>query len=69
MIDHLPGSPDGISRAADGSFWLPMLVKIPDYTLKFASPVVRTMLPWLPEWWRPPVKEYGMVVKVRDPDM
>lgn len=32
MIDHMPGTPDGMARAPDGNFWFPLLAKIPPTT-------------------------------------
>jgi hypothetical protein len=32
MIDHMPGTPDGMARAPDGNFWFPLLAKIPPVT-------------------------------------
>lgn len=32
MINHLPGTPDGVARAPDGSFWAALLVRPPPAT-------------------------------------
>lgn len=32
MIDHMPGTPDGLSRAPDGAFWAALLAKVPPVT-------------------------------------
>uniref|UniRef100_A0A383VRX2 SMP-30/Gluconolactonase/LRE-like region domain-containing protein n=1 Tax=Tetradesmus obliquus TaxID=3088 RepID=A0A383VRX2_TETOB len=64
MIDHMPGTPDGMARAPDGNFWFPLLAKIPPVTKIFHWPIIRMLLPVVPEMWRPQVHEWGAVVKV-----
>eukprot|EP00879_Flechtneria_rotunda_P027006 GHRR01028863.1.p1 GENE.GHRR01028863.1~~GHRR01028863.1.p1 ORF type:complete len:391 (+),score=61.95 GHRR01028863.1:43-1215(+) len=32
LIDHLPGTPDGMARAPDGNFWAALLTKVPPVT-------------------------------------
>ncbi|MEW5316240.1 MAG: hypothetical protein WDW38_007621 [Sanguina aurantia] len=63
LIDRLPGFPDGISRAPDGSFWV-ALVSRPSPVLKYLRyRLVRTILSQLPPQLniRPPA--WGAVIK------
>eukprot|EP00775_Hariotina_reticulata_P004860 gene4860-5105_t len=64
LIDHLPGTPDGCARAPDGNFWCSLLALPPPSTKVFDSPIIRMLLPNVPETWRPDVKEWGAAVKV-----
>eukprot|EP00878_Enallax_costatus_P004230 GHUV01004460.1.p1 GENE.GHUV01004460.1~~GHUV01004460.1.p1 ORF type:complete len:457 (+),score=103.84 GHUV01004460.1:102-1472(+) len=64
LIDSLPGTPDGMARAPDGNFWAALLAKPPPATKFFHWPLVRALLPDIPETWRPVVHEWGAVVKV-----
>jgi len=65
FVDWLPGFPDGVTRAADGGFWiaiaaptLPLIDKaLPHKWARFA-------LAWLSEIYTPKPKVLGMVVKV-----
>ena len=64
LIDYLPGSPDGLHRAPDGSFWVPLLAKHPPITRFLKSPLLRALLSRIPEHWRPPIPDWGAAVKV-----
>lgn len=48
LIDKLPGTPDGVSRAADGSFWVSLIANVPAFTKWFGMPLVRGLLGHLP---------------------
>jgi hypothetical protein len=48
LIDKLPGTPDGVSRAHDGSFWVSLIADIPGFTKWFGLPVVRGVLGHIP---------------------
>lgn len=48
LIDKLPGTPDGVSRAADGSFWVSLIADIPGFTKWFGLPIVRGILGHIP---------------------
>ncbi|GBF92278.1 strictosidine synthase [Raphidocelis subcapitata] len=64
VIDRLPGVPDGVSRAADGSFWLAMLSPVPPIAKLLGEPGVRAVFAWMPDWLRPPPRPAGMVAKI-----
>lgn len=66
LIDKLPGTPDGVSRAADGSFWVSLIANVPAFTKWFGMPLVRGLLGHLPENWRPQVPMWGAVLKVSE---
>lgn len=48
LIDKLPGTPDGVSRAHDGSFWVSLIADVPGFTKWFGLPVVRGVLGHIP---------------------
>lgn len=48
LIDRLPGTPDGVSRAPDGSFWVSLIADIPGFTKWFSLPLVRGVLGHIP---------------------
>lgn len=66
LIDKLPGTPDGVSRAHDGSFWVSLIADIPGFTKWFGLPVVRGILGHIPENWRPQLPTWGAVLKVSE---
>eukprot|EP00878_Enallax_costatus_P028517 GHUV01030808.1.p1 GENE.GHUV01030808.1~~GHUV01030808.1.p1 ORF type:complete len:341 (+),score=29.56 GHUV01030808.1:466-1488(+) len=67
IIDKLPGTPDGISRSADGqSYWVSLVANIPSFTKWFGSPLVRGLLGHIPENLRPQVPTWGAVLKVTE---
>jgi len=64
FLDELPGGPDNIRRAPDGSFWI-ALVKKYDASLKFLAGnlVLRKLLAWVPGFM-PPSPNRAMVLHV-----
>jgi hypothetical protein len=64
VIDRLPGAPDGVSRAADGNFWVAVLAPVPPVAKLLGEVGVRAAYAWLPDRLRPPLKSWGAVVKV-----
>eukprot|EP00798_Chlamydomonas_sp_ICE-L_P030844 gene30844-35884_t len=45
LIDGLPGAPDGISKSADGNFWVPCVVEYSATTLRIIRPkIVRSII-------------------------
>lgn len=64
LLERLPGAPDGVSTAADGSFWVALVSPIPPIAKLLRDPTVRALYAWLPDWVRPPVKKWGAVAKV-----
>lgn len=64
VLVELPGPPDGISRAADGSLW----VAIPTlrsrlYAIGAALTPLRWLLGNLPSYFWPPTVPYGLAIK------
>lgn len=64
LLENLPGAPDGVSSAPDGSFWVALVSPIPPIAKILRDPTVRSLYAWLPTWARPPLKKWGAVVKV-----
>ena len=63
LLDHLPGFPDGVSKASDGNFW----VAINSAPAPKALGVLMTsrILRWINAWVPLDlVKNYGLIVKV-----
>jgi sugar lactone lactonase YvrE len=49
LIEHLPGHPDGIARAADGSFWVALYSPpIRGHQIMHLYPL-RLLMAWLPK--------------------
>jgi len=65
VLEHLPGAPDGVSTAADGTFWVALVSPVPPIAKLLKDPTVRALYAWLPSWARPPLKKWGAVAKVR----
>jgi hypothetical protein len=63
-IDHLPGVPDGVSRASDGNFWVAVLTPVPPIAKLLGEPGVRAAFAWMPDWARPAPMKRGIVIKV-----
>lgn len=65
LIMSLPGYPDGVSRAPDGNFWVPIVTKhVPVLDWAVRSKLARWALAWLSEVVDVPISHVGMVVKV-----
>lgn len=64
LLENLPGAPDGVSTAADGSFWVALVSPVPPIAKLLRDPVVRALYAWLPTWARPPLEKWGAVAKV-----
>lgn len=63
FIDNLPGLPNGISRRADGSFWLGFTTKRDDLLDKIQPRVgLKKILFAFPLWLQPKQKAYGMIM-------
>jgi hypothetical protein len=64
LLENLPGAPDGVSTASDGSFWVALVSPVPPIAKLLKDPTARALYAWLPAWARPPLKKWGAVVKV-----
>lgn len=64
LVGPLPGVPDGISRAPDGSFWVSLVAPVKPISALLQSSAVRAALAWLPPSLRPSGGAWGAVVKV-----
>jgi ribose transport system permease protein len=69
LLDNLPGYPDNINRASDGTYWLALVgIRSPVYDLAMADPSFRTrMVKQIPpdEWLCPGIN-FGCVIKFDD---
>jgi ribose transport system permease protein len=69
LVDNLPGYPDNINRASDGTYWLALVgIRSPVYDLAMADPSFRTrMVKQIPpdEWLCPGIN-FGCVIKFDD---
>lgn len=69
LIDNLPGFPDNINRASDGTYWLALVgLRSPVYDLAMADPSfrVRMVKQIPPDEWLCPGINYGCVLKFDD---
>ena len=67
LIDQLPGFPDGITRASDGTYYVSLVAPLsPLLVLTKMGPTVRTVLAWLLASGALSrlIKRFGCVVKV-----
>jgi len=65
LLDKLPGLPDGIARAADGTYWVAMYGLRPKLVDKFhANPWVKNQLAKLPKSLAPVPKPYGLILQI-----
>ena len=66
FIEGLPGFPDGLSRAADGGFWLALI--LPDSPLRplaeRGGPLARWALAWALQVVPHPARRWGCVAKL-----
>lgn len=69
LIDNLPGYPDNINRASDGTYWLAFVgIRAPAFDLAMEDPGFRIrMVKQLPsdEWLIPGIN-YGCIIKFND---
>jgi ribose transport system permease protein len=69
LVDNLPGYPDNVNRASDGTYWLALVgIRSPVYDLAMADPALRTrMVKQIPpdEWMCPGINN-GCVIKFDD---
>ncbi|WIA23563.1 hypothetical protein OEZ85_000288 [Tetradesmus obliquus] len=68
LAENLPGPPDGVSTAPDGSFWVGLVSPIPPIAKLLRDPTIRALYVWLPTWLRPSLKKWGAVVKISGND-
>ncbi|MBN9887149.1 ABC transporter permease [Salipiger abyssi] len=69
LVDNLPGFPDNINRASDGTYWLALVgLRSPVYDLAMADPSfrVRMVKQIPPDEWLCPGINYGCVLKFND---
>lgn len=64
FINELPGYPDGISRASDGSFWISIVAPPSPLTTFIPYRGARVLIAYLPEYLRPKIGRWGCVLKV-----
>ena len=65
ILDQLPGLPDGIARAADGTFWVAMYALRPAVVDRFHNqPWVKNQLAKLPAWLAPVPRPYGLILQI-----
>lgn len=63
FADGLPSIPDGIARAADGSFWVAMYaLRSPVLDALHPYPWVKNQMAKLPSWLLPVPPAYGLIV-------
>lgn len=69
LVDNLPGYPDNINRASDGTYWLAFVgLRSPAYDLAMTDPGLRVrMVKQIPpdEWLCPGIN-YGCIIKFDD---
>ena len=64
-LDKLPGLPDGIARAADGSYWVAMYGLRPALVDRVHPyPWIKNQLAKLPDWLAPVPKPYGLILQI-----
>ena len=69
LVDNLPGYPDNINRASDGTYWLAFVgIRSPVYDLAMADPGfrVRMVKQIPPDEWLCPGINFGCVIKFDD---
>ncbi len=63
FIDNLPGLPNGISRRADGSFWLGFTTRRDDLLDKYQpKPGMKKLIFGIPLWLQPKQEPFGMIM-------
>ena len=69
VVDNLPGYPDNINRASDGTYWLAFVgIRSPVFDLAMADPALRVRMvkQIAPDEWLCPGINYGCVIKFDD---
>ena len=69
FVDNLPGYPDNINRASDGTYWVALTgMRSPAFDLGYRMPAFRRrMLKQIPrDEWLYPSMNYGCVLKISD---
>jgi ribose transport system permease protein len=69
LVDNLPGYPDNINRASDGTYWLALVgIRSPVYDLAMADPGfrIRMVKQIPPDEWLCPGINFGCVLKFDD---
>lgn len=65
LLDQLPGMPDGIARAPDGTYWVAMYGLRPELVDRVHSyPWLKNQLAKLPDWLAPIPKPYGFILQI-----
>lgn len=65
LIDRLPGMPDGIARAPDGTYWVAMYGLRPALVDRIHPyPWIKNQLAKLPDWLAPIPKPYGFILQI-----
>jgi hypothetical protein len=63
----LPGLPNGISRRADGSFWLGFTTRRDDLLDKIQpKPFVKKLIYGIPLWLQPKQEPFGMIMHISE---
>lgn len=65
IIDNLPGFPDGVSRAPDGTYWVALYAKR-SWLLDAIHPYpwIKAILAKLPDAWIPKPQRYGAALRI-----
>lgn len=64
LIDNLPGFPDNLNRAPDGTFWVGLVSPRSDVLDSMSGrPFIRRVVQRLPPFMRPKEQHYGFVVR------
>lgn len=69
LIDHLPGNPDNINRASDGTYWLALVgIRTPTFDLSMRKPGFRRrMVKQVPtDEWLAPGLNHGCVLRFNE---
>ncbi|WP_430460815.1 SMP-30/gluconolactonase/LRE family protein [Thalassolituus sp. LLYu03] len=70
LLDKLPGMPDGIARAANGTYWVAMYGLRPKIVDQFHDqPWVKNLLAKLPKEIAPVPKPYGLILQIDENGM
>lgn len=64
LIDNLPGHPDGVTRASDGSFWVSIVSPPSPIQKLIPYRAFRVVIGYLPAYLRPKIGSWGCVLKI-----